>query len=909
MARFLHRKRVAEAPSGDGVWHVPPRFNFTRDVVEAFAADPLRPALTFVDRDGIIDRRTYAEVAAEANRWAALLRGRGLAPGDRLLVLVGKTPTWHAILLGALKAGLVAVPCSEMLRAHDLAFRAGHSGARLVVADRDRAPELSQMDVSVEVVLVEEAAAELRQLSPVQPTHDTAADDIAFILYTSGTTKEPRGAAHTHGYTWAQRLQAEHWLDARSFDRVWCTAGTGSAKSIWNVLLGPWSRGAEIVIHEGGFDAEQRFDLIQRLGVTVLCQAPTEYRLMAKLPSLARFDLRRVRHAVSAGEPLDPEVIEAFRDTFGLTVYEGYGQTESTLLVANAKGAQIKPGSIGLPTPGHEVAVIDDEGNEQPVDTEGDIAVRGRPPSLFLGYWNAPDETSAVFRGEWYLTGDRATRDEDGYLWFTGRADDVILSAAYRFGPFEVESALLEHPAVAESAVVGKPDADGGDLVKAFVVLHAGVEPSDELAVELQDHVKAVTAPYKVPSEIEFVAGLPKTTTGKIRRVELRENERSKVGRAAGGTSHALDEPAEQVTQARARDAEALAAEILALTEARQARADDDARAEEEGRSAEAARAQEAEARSEAAKREAAKRAAETAERAAATAAIRAERRADLERRTAEALAEEQARFEEEARAAEQAAEQARLAEEQARFEEEARAAGEAAETRLAAEQARAADELSRRETEVREAEAMELGAPQAAASPDPDQYAGASTAAATKPSAQVARKAEDQRRKDDERQRKEEEKVAAEQRQREEAEERSASAERGREAERRRKEDEKRRRDEEKAAAERDRAEADARRRAAQRAADAQRAEEARQRAADEERRKEQERQRKEDEKRLREADRKRSRQSPTETVPDAGDEALDEYRPNAELIARLRAYGHRERDDTPPESEPDSE
>ena len=523
----LRRKPVAQAPPGDSVWQVPARFNFTRDVVEMLAADPLRPALTFVDRDGVIDRMTFAEIAAEANRWAALLRSRGLVPGDRLLVFVTKTPAWHTILLGALKAGLVSVPCSEMLRAPDLAFRAEQAGAKLVVAQRSLAPELTRMDAEIDIVFVEDAVAELQAHSAVQPTYDTRSADTAFILYTSGTTRHPKGAVHTHGYAWAARLQAEHWLDARPGDLVWCTAGTGWAKSIWNVLLGPWSRGAELVLHDGGFDVDQRFDLLHRLGVTVLCQAPTEYRLMAKLPHLARFDLSRVRHAVSAGEPLNPEVINAFRDAFDLTIYDGYGQTENTLLVANARGTDIRPGSMGLPTPGHGVAVIDAEGNESPVGEEGDIALRGRPPSLFAGYWDAPEETAVVFRGDWYLTGDRAWRDEDGYFWFTGRADDVILSAAYRIGPFEVESALLEHPAVAESAVVGKPDADRGEIVKAFVVLRPDYAPSNNLVTELQTHVKAVTAPYKYPREIEFVTDLPKTASGKIRRAELRARERN----------------------------------------------------------------------------------------------------------------------------------------------------------------------------------------------------------------------------------------------------------------------------------------------------------------------------------------------------------------------------------------------
>jgi acyl-coenzyme A synthetase/AMP-(fatty) acid ligase len=327
-------------------------------------------------------------------------------------------------------------------------------------------------------------------------------------------------------------MQAERWLAAAPGDLVWCTAGTGWAKSIWNVLLGPWSAGASIVLHEGAFDPAERFRLIAELGVTVLCQAPTEYRLMAKQDGIDAYDLSRVRHMVSAGEPLNPEVIKTFGEEFGLTIRDGYGQTENTLLVANMPGAEIRPGSMGLPTPGHEIAVIDEDGAIVPDGEEGDVALAGRPPSLFREYYRAPEETAAVFRGDWYVTGDRATRDGDGYLWFTGRADDVILSAAYRIGPFEVESALLEHAGVAESAVIGKPDPDRGQIVKAFVVLRPGVDGSDGLVRELQEHCKRVTAPYKYPREIEFVGELPKTRSGKIRRVELRrlEQERSAHG-------------------------------------------------------------------------------------------------------------------------------------------------------------------------------------------------------------------------------------------------------------------------------------------------------------------------------------------------------------------------------------------
>ena len=320
----LRRKRKTDIPRAGPFppgWDVPARFNFTRDVVEALgASDSLRKGVAYVDYEGIVDRRTFSDVAKDAARWAHLLRTR-LDRGDRVLIVLGKVPAWHGAMLGALKGGLVAVPCSDMLRARDLAFRVRDSGARLVVADRSYEAEVEEMPNQVEggvtVVYLDEALAELQRYVPRAPTEETMAGDTALILYTSGTTKEPKGVVHTHAYTWAQRAQAGHWLDAHEQDVVWCTAGTGWAKSIWNVLLGPWSHGAEVVVHEGAFDPEQRLSLIERLGVTVLCQAPTEYRMLAKLDALQTAHLPRLRHAVSAGEPLNPEVIERFQRRSG----------------------------------------------------------------------------------------------------------------------------------------------------------------------------------------------------------------------------------------------------------------------------------------------------------------------------------------------------------------------------------------------------------------------------------------------------------------------------------------------------------------------------------------------------------------------------------------------------------------
>ena len=721
-------------------WDVPARFNFTRDVIEAIATDPLKPAMTFVDREGIVDRRTFHEIAGDAARWAHLMRTR-LDRGDRVVLAIGNVPSWQAAMLGAIKSGLVAVPCTQFLRARDLAFRVGNSGARLVLADRSLELEIEEMrhqvGASVSVLFLDEALDELRRYMPVAPTEDTTAGETALILYTSGTDREPRGVVHTHAYTWAQRAQATHWLDAHEGDVVWCTSETGWAKGIWNSLLGPWSHGAEIVVHDGSFDAQERLSLLQRLGVTILAQTPTEYRMLAKLEKLEFTHLPRLRHAVSVGEPLNPEVIARFQDALGLTVHDGYGQTENALLIANTPGVPIRPGSMGLPTPGHDVAVIDAAGQVCPPGVEGDLALIGRPPTLFAGYWEAPDETAAVFRDDWYLTGDRATRDSDGYFWFVGRADDVIVSAAYRVSPFEVESALLEHPAVAESAVVGVPDLDRGQIVKAFVVLRPGQEPTDRLATELQEHVKAVTAPYNCPREVAFVAELPKTTSGKIQRSELRRLH----AELAAAPPPALtvvpdpDEPDAAAVEAaererreaelaarrdaveRTRLAAAAAAERDALQSQDRVRAVPEA-PEQADDDAERAAALAAAAAAEQARVEAEERAHAESEAAAERARVEAEERARVEaeeeaRLAAEAEAAERARVDAEERARAEAEEEARLAAEaeaeaaeRARVEAEERARAEAAEAAErarveAAERARAeAEEAARLEAE-----------------------------------------------------------------------------------------------------------------------------------------------------------------------------------------------------------------
>jgi acetyl-CoA synthetase/medium-chain acyl-CoA synthetase len=519
-------------------WEVPERFNFGRDVVDRFAAEPDRPALLWRDAAGAERRLSYRDVSRASNRVAHALRARGIAPGDPVLVLLPRVPEWHVAMVGALKAGALVVPCSTMLRPKDLAYRVGHSQARAVLASAAQVPAVDAVrgelsSVRHYFVLDDEDPPsgweDWRAACAAAPDDagaqaDTAAGDPALVYYTSGTTGPPKAVLHAHAWTWAQRLTASHWLGLRGGDRLWTTSDTGWAKAAYSVLFGPWSVGAEVFLYHGRFEPRRELELLAEVAPQVFCAPPTEFRLLVK-EDLARFSFPRLREVVSAGEPLNPEVIRAWREATGLTIRDGYGQTETILLVGNFPGMPVKPGSMGLPMPGHRVEVIDESGAVLPAGEVGDVALHGAPPSLFLGYWKDEAATRRCRRGPWYLTGDRGHRDADGWLWFVGRADDVIISAGYRIGPFEVESALIEHPAVLEAAVVAAPDPDRGSIVKAFVVLRPGVTGDPALAAALQEHVKRVTAPYKYPRAVVFVPELPKTVSGKIRRVELRARD------------------------------------------------------------------------------------------------------------------------------------------------------------------------------------------------------------------------------------------------------------------------------------------------------------------------------------------------------------------------------------------------
>jgi acetyl-CoA synthetase/medium-chain acyl-CoA synthetase len=528
-------------------WQVPDPFNFGQDVVDRHAAEDAGPALWWRGVDGAERRLDFPAVRDGSDRFGAWLVERGVAPGAPVIVMLPKVPEWHLAMVGALKAGALVIPCSTVLRPKDLVYRVRHSGAVAVVAGPGPHETVDAVRDELESVghflLVDPGAeaapagweASRPALAAVDPGFErpvTRASDPALVYYTSGTTGPPKAVLHAHAYTFAQRLTAEVWLGLRPGERIWTTSDTGWAKAAYSVLFGPWSVGAEVCLYEGRFEPRRELELLSGFDPDVFCAPPTEYRLLVK-EDLSSLDAPRLRECVSAGEPLNPEVIRAWRDATGLTIRDGYGQTETILLVGNHPGIPVRPGSMGLPTPGHEVAIVDGSGRELAPGEPGDIAVGGDPPSLFRGYWGDPEATARCRRPRpdgpggpgdtWYVTGDRGRRDEDGYLWFVARADDVIISAGYRIGPFEVESALLEHPDVVEAAAVAAPDPDRGHVVRAFVVLRPGVAGDEALARRLQEHVKAVTAPYKYPRRIDFVDALPKTVSGKIRRVELRD--------------------------------------------------------------------------------------------------------------------------------------------------------------------------------------------------------------------------------------------------------------------------------------------------------------------------------------------------------------------------------------------------
>jgi acyl-coenzyme A synthetase/AMP-(fatty) acid ligase len=525
-------------------WEVPESYNFAFDVVDRWAEDAQQLAMLWVNERGDEKRLAFRDFAARSNQVGNALRTMGMRQGDRILIILPRLPEWWEAVLGIMKIGAISMPGTTLLTPKDVAYRIQSAEAKAVITDDEGALKVEQVANECPTLRLKilhggeregwvnytRAVASASTSLKREPTHS---DAPMMIYFTSGTVGYPKMVLHTHAsYPIGHIVTGRYWLNLKRTDLHWNLSDTGWAKAAYSNLFGPWIMGATLFTFDGRgrFDARQTLELMEHYAISTFCAPPTAYRLLI-LEDLARYKLSTLRYCVGAGEPLNPEVIESWQRGTGQTIRDGYGQTETVILVANFPSLPVKPGSMGKPSPGFTVSVVDDEGREVPAGTEGDIAVRltpARPVGLFKEYWRNPEATANCIRGDWYITGDRAIKDADGYLWFVGRADDVIISAGYRIGPFEVESALVEHPAVAEAAVVASPDTIRGDIVKAFVILTPDHQPSEQLVQDLQEYVKRVTAPYKYPREIEFTAELPKTISGKIRRVELRQRERER---------------------------------------------------------------------------------------------------------------------------------------------------------------------------------------------------------------------------------------------------------------------------------------------------------------------------------------------------------------------------------------------
>jgi acyl-coenzyme A synthetase/AMP-(fatty) acid ligase len=489
--------------------------NFIEDVVEAFPA--ARPALIEVDATGNRRLHHFGELFARSAGLSGAFSARGVRRGDVVMTLVGSRPEWVLALLACWRVGAVALPCNPQLRRKDLELRVRAASPRLAVGEPRYLPELPDGVPYMDMDEVGRVLDEDRAQETPAPLADLGADDPAAIVFTSGTTGEPRGVIYPQRYLGGQRLQAEHWFGARTGEIAWCTAAPGWSKSTRNAFVAPWLGGAVAVLHDGRFDPAERLRLCEELEVNVLCQAPTEYRMLATRAKLE--PIPSLRRLVSAGEPIEPETIRHFRQRLGLPIGDGYGQTETGQVsgMRPGEGDAARDGSMGRPLPGLEVRVARD-GEAAGEEAVGELQLRAASsPTFFARYLDGER-----FEGEWWPTGDRVREDAEGYLWFEGRDDDLILSSGYRIGPFEVESALVAHPAVAEAAAVASPDPERGAVVRAVVVLDESAAPSEALARELQEHVRSLTAPYKYPRIVEFAAELPKTHSGKVKRAQLR---------------------------------------------------------------------------------------------------------------------------------------------------------------------------------------------------------------------------------------------------------------------------------------------------------------------------------------------------------------------------------------------------
>jgi acetyl-CoA synthetase len=515
-----------------------------------------RTALIWRSATGAHERYTFNDLKRKTNQFANVLKDLGVQKGERVFVFLERIPELYIAVFGALKVGAVVGPLFSAFGPEAIRDRLQDSGAVLVVTSLELKPRLDSIRAKLpelkHVILVDKKGTGAPPLQSHEVSYESAMakasenftvpytnpDDYAIIHYTSGTTGKPKGAVHRHAAVIAQAATTKYVLDLKpESDIYWCTADPGWVTGTSYGMFGPWSLGATILVYEGGFKAEDWYQILQEEKITVWYTAPTAIRMLMKagdeLPK--RYDFSGLRHLCSVGEPLNPEAVIWGVQAFGHVFHDTWWQTETGAMhICNYPCMDVKPGSMGKPFPGVHAAILDDEWNPLPPGNEGHLAIRPEAPSLFRTYWHKDDMYQSKFKNGWYVTGDRAYQDVDGYFWFVGRADDVINTAGHLVGPFEVESALIEHPAVAEAGVIGKPDPERMEIVKAFISLKAGYQPSESLQKEIQDFVRKRLAAHAYPREIEFLQGLPKTRSGKIMRRLLKTRE---LGLPDGDTS------------------------------------------------------------------------------------------------------------------------------------------------------------------------------------------------------------------------------------------------------------------------------------------------------------------------------------------------------------------------------------
>lgn len=526
--------------------HIPENFNFAFDVVDEIALrTPEKVAMIWCNDKGEETIFTFSQMKRQSDKAANFFLSAGIGKGDPVMLILKRRFEFWFCAVALHKIGAITIPATHLLSTKDLVYRNNAADIKMIVC----VPELeviqhveeSQEKSPTFVVkaLVGEAregwlnfSAGMEQSSElfVRPTGDQAShnDDIMLLYFTSGTTGMPKMVNHNFVYPLGHILTAKYWQNVQDDGLHFTVADTGWAKSAWGKLYGQWISGSAVMTYDfDKFVPKSLMEVIEKYKVTTFCAPPTIYRFLIK-EDLSKFDLGALKYCVVAGEPLNPEVYKQFLEETGIRLMEGYGQTECTVALATYPWMDPKPGSMGKPSPGYRIDLLDETGSPCEVGDEGQIVIytdQLPPVGMFNGYYRDEQLTKKVWHNGIYYTGDMAWRDEDGYYWFVGRADDVIKSSGYRIGPFEVESALMEHPAVLECAITAVPDPDRGQVVKATIILSKNYAASDELAKELQEHVKRVTAPYKYPRIVEFVTELPKTISGKIRRVQIREGD------------------------------------------------------------------------------------------------------------------------------------------------------------------------------------------------------------------------------------------------------------------------------------------------------------------------------------------------------------------------------------------------